>query len=42
MSRISVAMATCERSRFVATQLQSILAQTRPPDEVSVLSLRGW
>jgi len=34
--RVSVVMATCNGSRFVAAQLQSILAQTRPPDEVLV------
>jgi glycosyltransferase involved in cell wall biosynthesis len=34
--RVSVAMATCEGSRFVETQLESIAGQTRPPDELVV------
>jgi glycosyltransferase involved in cell wall biosynthesis len=34
MPRISVAMATCQGERWVAQQLQSILAQTRTPDQV--------
>lgn len=34
--RTSVAMATCEGARFVDAQLESIGAQTRPPDELVV------
>jgi len=34
--RISVAMATCNGAPYVAAQLQSILAQTRPADEIVV------
>ncbi len=33
-TRVSVAMATCEGARFVDAQLESIAAQTRPPDEL--------
>lgn len=34
--RTSVAMATCEGARFIDAQLESIAAQTRPPDELVV------
>ena len=33
---VSVALCTCDGRRFLARQLDSILAQTRPPDEVVV------
>ena len=35
-TRVSVAMCTCNGGRFVAEQLRSIAAQTRPVDEVVV------
>ncbi len=33
---VSVALATCEGERFIDAQLESIAAQSRPPDEVVV------
>jgi glycosyltransferase involved in cell wall biosynthesis len=33
---ISIAMATCQGARFIDAQLESILAQSRPPDELVV------
>ncbi len=32
--RLSIALATCNGARFLATQLDSIARQTRPPDEL--------
>src|SRR6186997_149500 len=34
--RVSIAMCTCNGERFLAEQLDSILAQSRPPDEIVI------
>lgn len=41
MSKISVAMATYCGERYVEEQLQSLLSQTRPPDEVMIFDDRS-
>jgi len=41
MAKISVAMTTYNGEKFVLRQLQSLLAQTRPPDEVVILDDRS-
>lgn len=41
MTRISVAMTTCNGARYVAEQLQSIRAQTRLPDELVICDDRS-
>jgi len=34
--RVSIAMAVCNGENYIAEQLQSVLSQTRPPDEVII------
>ena len=39
--KISIAMCTYNGAAFLSAQLQSIMAQTRPPDEIVLVAWQG-